>query len=89
MIALFISMFICGITHADTCYDPNYNRYYECQGDNYIAPIVAALLIGALLANDNDDDGRHHYHHRNDYNDSYRGRGHRDNRDHGHHRGHH
>jgi len=51
------------MTYADTCYDPNYNRYYNCEGDEYIAPVVAAVLFSAILSNDNgygDRDDRHH-----------------------------
>jgi hypothetical protein len=79
MTLIFNILFISSISYADTCYDPNYDRYYYCQGDEYVAPVAAALLFGALLLNDRNDDNRHH--HRNDYRYGY---GH----NHGSHRGH-
>lgn len=71
MISIATSLLVCSITYADTCYDPNYDRYYNCGGDEYIAPVVAGLLIGALLYNSDGDGGyRHHYHR---YHDGYHG----------------
>ena len=44
------SLSLCGTTYADTCYNPNYNSYYNCGGDEYVAPVVAGVLFGALIA---------------------------------------
>jgi hypothetical protein len=52
---IIISLLACNITLADTCYDPNYDRYYQCGGDDYIAPVVAAVLFSAILSNMNND----------------------------------
>jgi hypothetical protein len=47
------SLLVCSIAYADTCYDPNYDSYYNCQGDDYIAPVAAGLLFGAIISNNN------------------------------------
>ena len=49
MLTIVASLFICNMTYADTCYDPNYDSYYQCQGDEYIAPVAAAILFGAII----------------------------------------
>jgi len=57
-------LLICNMAFADTCYDPNYDSYYQCQGDEYIAPVAAAILFGALIAGDNGG-GNGYYNHGN------------------------
>lgn len=70
---MIISTLACNVTHADTCYDPNYNRYYDCSGDEFIGPVVAAILFSAIISNYYDDrydqrryDHRHHHDHHHD-----------------------
>jgi hypothetical protein len=51
--------------YAATCYDPNYDSYYNCAGDEYIAPINAAALFGAIIYNNNGYQNHRDYNHRN------------------------
>lgn len=66
-------LLLSGITYADTCYDPNYNQYYNCGEDDYVAPVIAGVLLGVVLSGDG-------------YNG---GGGYQGNHGGGHHRGHH
>ncbi len=52
IIPIVTSLSICSIAYADTCYDPNYNRYYYCQGEDFVAPVVAGVLFGAIISGD-------------------------------------
>jgi hypothetical protein len=70
-ISIVTCVLACCTTHADTCYDPNYNSYYNCNGDEYIAPVVAGLLFGAILSSNNG------YGHRGYYSDHRNYAGHR------------
>jgi hypothetical protein len=78
-ISIVSSLLVGGISRADTCYDPNYNRYYHCNEEEYIAPVIAGLLLAAVIANsnfnsnDNDDYHGYDYHHRYHYRDRHRG----------------
>ena len=74
---LFISasIFIGNTVYADTCYDPNYDSYYQCDGDEYIAPVMAGVLFGAIIAGENNGGNGHYYHGNNGGN--YHGGGNR------------
>ncbi len=76
VISVSASLLVSGVANADTCYDPNYDTYYNCSGDEYIAPIAAALLFSAILSNENGYGGHRHGDYRNHGggHDGYRGR---------------
>lgn len=59
ILTIITSLSVCSIARADTCYDPNYDRYYYCNGDEWIAPVAAGLLFTAILLN---SQGGHHHH---------------------------
>lgn len=65
ILSIILSLLACRVTYADTCYDPNYNSYYNCSGDEYIAPVAAGLLFGAVIAGDNNNGYHHHGHYNN------------------------
>jgi len=60
-------MLLSSMGYAATCYDPNYDSYYNCAGDEYIAPINSAALFGAIIYNNNNNGYQNHrdYNHRN------------------------
>lgn len=67
IVAVIVSLTISGVVYADTCYDPNYNRYYRCSSaDEFIGPVIAGLMIGAIIAsmNNNNDDEDDYYRYR-------------------------
>lgn len=95
ILSIAVSILVCSVTYADTCYDPNYDSYYNCAGDEYVAPVNAGALFGAIIYNNNNDydyDNHGHYHngygngydHHGDYNNGYHGGYHN-----GYHGGHH
>jgi len=78
ILSIFISILVCSIAYADTCYDPNYDSYYNCAGDEYVAPVVGALLFGAIISNNNGY-GNHDHHNHDNGNHGNRGGFHSDN----------
>lgn len=77
ILSIAISVLACSITYADTCYDPNYDSYYNCSGDEYIAPVVAGLLFGAIISNNNNNGyGNHGYHNNGNRGGYHGGNGH-------------
>lgn len=66
------------VGYADTCYDPNYDSYYNCAGDEYIAPVDSSIFFGAVIDNNNNGYMNHgNYNNRNHggYNGGYHGNG--------------
>jgi len=55
-------MLMSSIGYADTCYDPNYDSYYTCAGDEYIAPINSAVLFQSIIYNNNNRYNNHRNH---------------------------
>lgn len=73
ILSVALSILLCGNTFADTCYDPNYDTYYNCTSpDEYIAPIAIGILFGAIISNINNNGyyNNEHYHHEH-YNNQY------------------
>lgn len=99
ILSTVMSVLVSSSTYADTCYDPNYDSYYNCSGDEYIAPVVSGALFGTIISNDNNNGyynhehynryGNHGYYNNGHYNSGYGNHGHYNNYNNGKHGGSH